>query len=157
MKEIRDINESCQVEPNDFSFLSGADKDILKVFSSILRHLHSLDDTVSPIVIRGLEHTVTNIGNAVNVNITEGIVLYKDNLYSVAAVNGATFMNQQAFAMGMKLVIPQDAVLCEPSPVYDENLDMTINRHYSYVATLGGGSAGDTLFNFINGLQRLAQ
>jgi len=157
MKEIRSVNQACQVEPNDFSFLSSANKDIIKVFSSILRHLHSLDDTVSPIVIRGLEHTITNIGNAINVDITEGIVLYKDNIYSVAAVNGATFMNQQAFAMATKLVIPQDAVVCEPSPVYDANLDRTVNRHYSYVATIGGGSSGDTVFNFINGLQRLAQ
>lgn len=157
MKEIRSVNQACQVEPNDFSFLSSADKEIIKVFSSILRYLHSLDDTVSPIVIRGLEHTITNIGNAINVDITEGIVLYKDTLYTVAAVNGATFMNQQAFAMGMNLVIPPDAVVCEPSPVYDANLDRTINRHYSNVATLGRGTSSDTVFDFINGLQRLAQ
>lgn len=157
MNEIRNVNQACQVQPNDFSFLSLADKEIIKVFSSILRSLHSLDDTVSPIVIRGLEHTVTNIGNAVNVDITEGIVLYKDNLYTVAAVNGLTFTSQQTFAMAMKLVIPQDAIVCDPSPVYDANLDRTINRHYSYVATLGGGSSADTVFSFINGLQRLAQ
>ncbi|MFV0501217.1 MAG: hypothetical protein ACK5MH_06465 [Bacteroidales bacterium] len=155
MNEIRDVNQSCQVQPNDFSFLSKADFLLVTAFVGLVKNAFGLSDATNPIVISGLEVVSTPAGSGITIDISEGILLYKGKMYHVEGIAGLSFINQQAFLSTAKLRLP-DAIVCEPSPVYDENLAKTINRHYKYEGYIEvGAPAGDNVFSFNSTIQRI--
>lgn len=156
MNEIRDVNQSCQVQPNDFSFLSKADMLLVTAFVGLVKNAFGLSDTTNPIVIFGLDVVYSSADSGISVDISEGILLYKGKMYYVGGQTDLTFINQQAFLSAAKLLLPLDAVVCAPSPVYDENLAKTINRHYKYEGYIEiGAPAGDNVFSFNSTIQRI--
>ncbi len=103
MNEIRDVNQSCQVQPNDFSFLSKADMLLVTAFVGLVKNAFGLSDTTNPIVIFGLDVVYSSADSGISVDISEGILLYKGKMYYVGGQTDLTFINQQAFLSAAKL------------------------------------------------------
>lgn len=156
MNTIEPVNVPCQLQPNDLSFLSQADAEILKMIEGVLLYGFNLNDKEKPIIVQGLKWaSAPTANNQVYITITSGLVLRNGLLYSVEGVSNLVFVDLAAAKSRIKLVFT-DPVVVSPSPVYDAKGSKTINRHYCYKATLqSGGSQSDNVVNFTNGVQRL--
>jgi hypothetical protein len=148
MKEILDSN-TRQVQPIDFSFLSGADKDIVAGIEKLLRTMYGWnEEPKQPIVLTGL------IYNTTTKKISSGLLMYNGTIYDVdtktlqtsiligtdiseagstiSTITGNSILANILDSVKIRLI--QEVV--SPSPVLDKDLSLTINCHVNNKAIL---------------------
>lgn len=148
-------SEKRQVMPADFSFLSEADSQIVQAMAGMIYALFNFNETQG-IVLSGLMMSKTS-GVGVTPAIYKfdaGIVLYNYKLYMVSGIE-AYSTTGQIENQPIKVSLAPNALVVDPSPVYNESLEKTINVHKRYVGSMNMFYTGGHDFNFFNELKRI--
>lgn len=147
MKEIV-ATGTRQVQPVDFSFLSEADRDIVRGFEAYLRATNNGWDSSKPIVLQGV------MGNVTTRIVSDGIILYDGRIYDVTGCGGFT----PAVVGDIKIGLKQTVV--SPSPVRGATDITTVDAHKNNigVVTLQSMPAADYVCSYteLNRLNRYA-
>lgn len=137
MKEIV-ATGTRQVQPVDFSFLSEADRDIVRGFEAYLRATNNGWDSSKPIVLQGV------MGNVTTRIVSDGIILYDGRIYDVTGCGGFT----PAVVGDIKIGLKQTVV--SPSPVRGATDITTVDAHKNNVGvvTISSMPAADDEFSY---------
>ena len=142
-------NAVRQVVPQDFSFLSTADQQIVAALEMILRKIFGLND--KPIWCGEFKLVPASVVNNVRQwNLQAGTILHKGKLYDVPKTI-CTGANEVLASIGSFLQLSETEVT--PSPVYGDDGMKTISVHRQAVAL--GVRPADTS-NLPEGVYRLS-
>lgn len=118
-----------QVVPADFSFLSSADRSIVKAMGKILCQLTGLNDDV-PIFLG--TPAINKVSALRQWSYGRGLMLYQGELYDFeGASSTAEYDTWQEFLKGVYLTPMSKSV--DPSPVYGEGLNRDVYVHKKYI------------------------
>lgn len=137
MKEIVTTG-TRQVQPVDFSFLSEADRDIVKGFEAYLRATNNGWDSSKPIVLQGV------MGNVTTRRVSDGIILYDGRIYDVTGCGGFTLAEVDNIKIGLKQTV------VSPSPVRGATVGTPVDAHKNNVGvvTISSMPAADDVFSY---------
>lgn len=143
MKFIVDNGVTRQMQPKDQKFLSDACLEIVKAFGDAILTMFGYSEG-DAVVLSGL---MLNITNAPLYTIKEGIIYWNKNLYFIPS-STVSSNNYAELLSALVISLPTNAIVAAPSPVRDENLDLTVNVHYEYRGISGVFSPTDNMFAF---------
>lgn len=143
MKIMVDNGLTRQMQPKDQKFLSDACLELVRAFGDAILAIFGYADG-DAVVLSGLS---LNITNAPVYTIKEGIVYWNKNLYYIPA-STVTSNNYAELLSTLVVSLPTNPILVAPSPVRDENLDLTVNVHYDYRGSSGVLAPTENMFAF---------
>ncbi len=126
-----------QIVPQDMSFLSDADQQIVEAFGNILGMMFGLSGD-SALVMQGMDRTfVPPSGDRMgSLSFTGGVVMHNGKLYSFAGgeVGGMGGLPESYGSQFCLKFTENDTVA--PSPVYGANIETTVSVHKERRAVL---------------------
>lgn len=136
-------NKARQVVPQDFSFLSDADRQITAALSKILRTMFEVDDNSQPVFLGALNISSKEIpGAATQYTLGANVLMYQGMLYEMDKSPTMQAENKTEFLKN--LVIYPTMVDSQPSPVYGEGLEQNIFVHKSLKMVYGYNAEGQS-------------
>lgn len=143
MKEIVEIERTKTrlVQPVDFSFLSDADKDIVKGIEALVRTMYGIP-TGYAIVLEGLVYTgATGM-------VSDGTVLYNGRIYEVTGGQFDTSVSGGSTpATPVYRVLNLYQITVDPSPVKDKNGSANIECHKRNYGTVDSAAVSGAIFS----------